>query len=272
MKRKVFFISDRTGITVQNLGHSLLTQFPDVEVEQINLPFVDNPEKMALVLQRIEAALGLDGQTPLVFASLVDGELRAMLGRSGAPVIDFFQTFIPTLERELGTAASSSVGRAHGMTDVTSYNQRVDAVNFTLGHDDGTGLRSLNGADLILVGVSRSGKTPTSLYLALQFGVRTANYPLTEDDFERPGLPKCLGPVRDKLVGLSIQPERLHQIRSERRPNSRYASLQQCYFEVQWAERLFQDNRIPYLHTTVSSIEEIAVSIMNRVGLQRRVF
>jgi len=148
----------------------------------------------------------------------------------------------------------------------------VDAINFTLSHDDGTGLHSLGGADLILVGVSRSGKTPTSLYLALQFGVRTANYPLTEEDFVSRGLPKCLRPVRDRLVGLSIQPERLHQIRSERRPNSRYASLQQCCFEVQWAERLFQANAIPFLHTTVSSIEEIAVSIMNRIGLHRRVF
>jgi regulator of PEP synthase PpsR (kinase-PPPase family) len=272
VKRKVFFISDRTGITVQNLGHSLLTQFPEVEVEQVNLPFVDNPEKMELVLQRVLASSGPNGEMPLVFASLVDGALRAMLGRSGVPVIDFFQAFIPILERELGTPASGFVGRAHGMVDVASYNQRVDAINFTLGHDDGTGLQSLSGADLVLVGVSRSGKTPTALYLALQFGMRTANYPLTEEDFESPNLPKYLRPVRDRLVGLSIQPERLHQIRSERRPNSPYASLQQCYFEVQWAERLFQAHQLPFLHTTVSSIEEIAVSIMNRMGLQRRVF
>lgn len=271
-KRTVLFISDRTGITVQNLGHSLLTQFPGVEVERVNLPFIDSEEKMQAVLQRIERIRELEGRPPVIFASLVDVELEARLQATGARIIDFFQTFLPTLEQEFGVVSSHKAGYAHGIGDAADYARRVEAVNFALSHDDGLGLRSLGQADLILVGVSRSGKTPTSLYLALQFGIRTANYPLTEEDFEHNDLPKSVQGLETRIFGLSIQPERLHQIRSERRPDSDYSALRQCYFEVHWAERVFQAKRIPFVHTTVLSIEELAVTIINRMGLERRVF
>lgn len=271
-KRTVLFVSDRTGITVQNLGHSLLTQFPEVEVERVNLPFIDSEAKMQAVLDRIQALTLRDGRPPVVFASLVDSTLTGRLQAAGALIIDFFQAFVPTLEREFGVDSSHTVGFAHGIGNGADYARRVDAVNFALSHDDGLGLRSLDQADLVLVGVSRSGKTPTSLYLALQFGIRTANYPLTEEDFPNPGLPAGLQGMEGRLFGLSIQPERLHQIRSERRPDSEYAALRQCYFEVHWAERLFQSRDIPFVHTTVLSIEELAVTIINRMGLERRMF
>ena len=271
-KRKVFFLSDRTGITVQMLGHSLLTQFPGVDVDRVTIPFVDTKEQMQKVLARIRQSAAEDEAQPLVFTTLVDTDLLHMLDSAEVHVFDFFDTYIPMLEREFGTTSSHSVGRAHGMGDLASYKLRVDAVNFALRHDDGVGIEGFHKADLVLVGVSRTGKTPTSLYLALQFGVRAANYPLTDEDMTTQRLPPGLVAVRDKLFGLNIEPERLRQIRAERRPDSRYCSMQQCRFEVQWAEHLFKAHRIPYLNTTVRSIEELAAGIMSQMGLQRRVY
>jgi len=271
-KRTVFFLSDRTGITVQVLGNSLLTQFANVEMDRVAVPFVDTPEKMDEVKRRIAGAAEADCLLPIVFSTVVDSALLASLKTCSAPVFDFFDTFIPSLEREFGQASSHSVGRSHGMDDFKTYNRRVEAVNFALAHDDGIGLRTLEKADVVLTGVSRSGKTPTTLYLALQFGVYAANYPLTEEDFSSPRLPKVLEQVRSRLFGLSIEPERLHQLRSERRPGSAYAALSQCRFEIQWAERLFQSEKLPFIKTTTRSIEEIAVAIINSLGLERRAF
>lgn len=271
-KRTVFFISDRTGITVQMLGHSLLTQFAEVELERVPIPFVDSPEKVQEVVRRVRAAAEADAAPPLVFATFVDPELSAQLERAGARVLDFFASFIPALEQEFSAVSSHAAGRAHGMGDFVNYSRRVDAVNFALGHDDGVGLGSLDKADVVLLGVSRSGKTPTSLYLALLFGVRAANYPLTDEIFDSAGLPSSLRGCKRKLFGLSIEPERLHQIRSERRRDSYYSSLKQCRFEVQWAESLFRTENIPFLNATVRSIEEIAVAIINQMGLKHRVF
>jgi len=271
-KRTVFFVSDRTGITVQMLGHSLLTQFPEVEVEQVSIPFVDTTEKMQEVARQVRAAAQSDAAAPLVFATSVDPELAVLLERAGGRVLDFFGSFIPALEREFSAVSSHAPGRAHGMGDFVNYSGRVDAVNFALSHDDGVGLESLDKADVVLLGVSRSGKAPTALYLALLFGVRAANYPLTEESFDSAGLPASLQLRKRKLFGLTIEPQRLHQIRSERRRDSHYSSLKQCRFEVHWAESLFRTENIPFLDATVRSIEEIAVAIINRMGLKHRVF
>ena len=272
MKRTVFLVSDRTGITVDTMVHTLLTQFEQETFERVTLPFVDNPEKIHVAVQQINAAAERDGVPPLVFSSLVDSECRGALRQSRGILFDFFDAFIGPLETVLGHKSSHAMGRSHGMGNTHAYDERVDAVNFALSYDDGARLKNLDQADLILLGVSRSGKTPTCLYLALQFGVRAANYPLTEEDFPVDGLPPALEQHPSALFGLSIAPERLQQIRQQRRADSEYSSLARCRREVQWAERLYTAYGIPFLNTTTMSIEEIAAAIMHRTGLRRRAF
>lgn len=272
MKRTVFLISDRTGITVETLVHTLLTQFDEDLFERVTLPFIDSLEKIHAAVQQINAAALQDGVPPLVFSSLVDAGCREALRRSRGVLFDFFDDFIWRLEEVLGRKSAHAVGRSHGIGNVTAYDERVEAVNFALSYDDGARLKNLGDADLVLLGVSRSGKTPTCLYLALQFGIRAANYPLTEEDFPRVGLPPALEEHRAILFGLSIAPERLQKIRQQRRPDCEYSSLAQCRREIQWAERLYTAHRIPFVNTTAMSIEEIAAAIMHRSGVKRRVF
>lgn len=266
-KRQVFFVSDRTGITAETLGHALLTQFEGVAFEYINCPYLDRVEKIEAVVARINAAPAQGGGRPLVFSTLVDPRLRDMVARSDGVLFDLFDAFIEPLESELGRRSSHAVGRSHGMGVYERYKTRIDAVNFALAADDGVSTRDYSSADVILLGVSRSGKTPTCLYLALHYGIRAANYPLTEEDLGVPHLPAALEGYRDKLFGLTIDPERLHQIRRERRPTGRYATLAQCEHEVRRVEELYRKECIPFLDTSAVSIEEIATTIMHRGAL-----
>ncbi len=270
--RTIFFVSDGTGITAEMLGHSLLSQFEDIKFNQETIPFVDSAEKAQVALERIAQAAGLGNGRPIVFTSLVNNTIRASLRGADALVLDFFETFIDPLEHELGQKSTHTIGRSHSANDKKEYQHRIEAVNFALAHDDGQSNRELAKADVILVGVSRSGKTPTSLYLALQFGVRAANYPLIPEDFERNSLPASLLPFRDKLFGLTIIAERLAEIRKERRPNSKYAELLNCRREVEQAETLMRREGIRWLNSTTKSIEEISTTILQEIGLQRRVY
>ena len=271
-RRTVFFVSDGTGITAQMLGHSLLTQFEGVEFNQVTLPFVDSVDKAEECLERIEReALRADGQ-PIVFSTLVNGDVREVVRRANALFVDFFETFIGPLEDGLGVKSSHTIGRSHSALDKQEYQRRIEAVNFSMAHDDGASHRDLNEADVILVGVSRSGKTPTSLYLALQFGVKAANYPLIPEDFERDRLPEALQAYRKKLYGLTIAPERLQEIRRERRPGSQYADPANCRYEVERAEALMRRAEIRWINSTAKSIEEIATTILRELNLQRHVY
>jgi regulator of PEP synthase PpsR (kinase-PPPase family) len=270
MKRTAFYLSDRTGITAEMLGHSLLTQFEGIEFQQITLPYIDTVEKAEEVVRRVNEAANKDGARPLLFSTLVDIGVREIISESKGMMLDFFDTFISPLEKELHTHSATVIGRSHGIGAYASYKARIDAVNFALRNDDGATVRNYPSADIILLGVSRSGKTPTCLYLALQYGLLAANYPLTEDDMNISYLPVTLEPYRNKLFGLSIDPVRLHQIRQERRSESRYASLQQCRFEVEKAEQIYQRENISFVDTSSVSIEEIATTILHKTGLQRR--
>ena len=269
-RRSVFFVSDRTGITAEALGRSLMSQFDGSGFRQVTLPFIDSPEKATEAVARINAAAREDGVRPVVFSTMVQDDLRAVFHGSEALCLDFFDTFIGPLERELKMKSSHTAGRAHASADDAAYIRRIDAVNFVLANDDGVTTRHYPEADVVLVGVSRSGKTPTCLYLALQYGIFAANYPLTEDDLERGRLPEALASFRPKLYGLTINPGRLQQIRQERRPDSRYASPDQVSYEVARAEKLFQGVGIPFINTTHPSIEEIATTILHKSGLKRR--
>jgi hypothetical protein len=270
-ERTVFLVSDQTGVTVETLGHSLLTQFDTVRFKPVTVPFVDTVDKARQVAAKIDLVAQQEGTRPIVFTSLVQEEVRAALLDCNALVLDFFEAFVVPLEVELAVQSSHTLGRAHGMFDMQSYDLRIDATNYAVAADDGHGVRYYDRADLILVGVSRSGKTPTCLYLALQYGVFAANYPLAEEDLESSQLPEVLVPYRAKLYGLTISPERLRQIRLERRSLGRYASAQQVSFELRAAEALFKRQAIPHIDTTHSSIEELASTILNETGIERRV-
>ncbi len=270
--RTVFFVSDRTGITVEMLGNSLLTQFDDIEFQRVTLPFIDNIEKARDVLNQVERAGADSGKRPLVFTSLMTETLRHEISRANAMVLDVVERFIVPLEEELGIKSAHAIGRSHSAGNFKDYNHRIEAVNYTLAHDDGMTNRNLEQADIILVGVSRSGKTPTCLYMALQFGVKAANYPLIPEDLERMKLPPALLPLRQKVWGLSILPDRLQTIRQERKPDSKYASIENCKWEVEAAESLMNQAGISFLNSTTKSIEELAATILHEARLVRRVY
>jgi regulator of PEP synthase PpsR (kinase-PPPase family) len=269
--RPVFFISDGTGITAETIGNSLLTQFAGLEFRTQRIAFVDTRDKALAAADEIRSAGLRAGQRPIVVNSAVDPELNALLVASGALMLDIFAPFIKPLEAELGVKRQPSMGRAHGMVDFAAYEARINATNYALSHDDGIDL-DYQEADLILVGVSRSGKTPTCLYLALHYGVKAANYPLTEDDLDSDRLPRKLQAHKRKLFGLTIDPVRLQQIRNERKPGSRYAMLEQCRKEVAQAEEMFRIERLPALSTTHTSIEEIASKVLAQFGIQKHMF
>jgi regulator of PEP synthase PpsR (kinase-PPPase family) len=264
IKTTIFFVSDRTGITAETLGRSLLTQFDGLDLDFVTLPYVDSTDALHQVVEQIRAARRENGRQPVVFSTLVDPRLRERLSLAPAVVLDLFGAFMQPLEEAFRQRASGVMGLAHGMGNNTSYEARMDAVNFAQNNDDGISTRQYDRADIILVGVSRVGKTPTCLYLALQYGLYAANYPLTEDDLGNGRLPKVLQPYRDRLYALSIAPERLREIRQERRPDSRYASLKQCRMEVEEAEALYRREGLPMLLTTSMSVEEIATTIVHR--------
>jgi len=270
-KRTVFFISDSTGVTAETLGHSLLTQFDAENFNQVTLPFVDTIDKADHAVVTINQVAADEGVRPIIFSTLVRDDIREHLLPAEGLFLDFFQTFIAPLEAELGVRSSHAEGRAHGLIDENQYDQRIEATNFALNNDDGTQTRDYEKADVILVGVSRSGKTPTCLYLALTYGVFAANFPLSEDELESGRLPALIEPHRDKLYGLTIEPLRLQQIRKERRATGRYSTIQQVNYEIRAAEQLFKRCGINFLDTTHSSIEEISSNILNSTGIERRV-
>jgi regulator of PEP synthase PpsR (kinase-PPPase family) len=271
MKRTAFFISDGTGITVEALGQSLLGQFEHTEFVYVIKPFIDTVEKATNLVSQINEVAELDGIRPVVIDTIVDETVRNALKGTNAFTLDIFSTFLAPLEEELGSASSYSVGKSHSITeDDKVYKDRIDSVHYAIDNDDGGRTRHYDKADIILIGPSRSGKTPTCLYMALQFGIRAANYPLTEEDFEYGELPKALRPYKHKLYGLTIDPMRLAAIRNERKPDSRYASMKQCDQEVAEAELLYQRFGISYINTTHFSIEEISTRMMEEAGISRR--
>ncbi|MEZ5565833.1 MAG: pyruvate, water dikinase regulatory protein [Gammaproteobacteria bacterium] len=270
-RRVVFFLSDQTGVTAETLGRSLLTQFDDHDFEQVTLPFIDSIVKADEAVHRINTVAAETGTRPIIFSTLVHDDIRERIARVDGLLLDFFSTFLGQMERELLVRSTQAVGRAHGMKDPGSYDKRIEATNFALNNDDGTRTSEYDQADVILVGVSRSGKTPTCLYLALTYGVFAANYPLSEDEFETGRLPRVLEAHRSKLFGVSISAERLQRIRQERRPEGRYASMEQVRYELRGAEALFRRYQIGWVDTTGFSIEEIASKILSTTGIERRV-
>lgn len=266
--RPVYFVSDGTGITAETLGTTLLTQFDGLEFKKTTLPFINTVDKARSTVEFIDFVAS-QGLRPMVFSTTANEEVRAILRSSKALFADLFDTYILAMEEELGQKSTHAQGRAHGLTDRRRYDTRIEAMNFAMEHDDGQSTRDLSKAQVILLAPSRCGKTPTMLYLALQHGIFATNFPITEDDLEAQKLPRSLEGFVDRCYGLTSEPERLHQVRSERRPGSRYASLAQCSYELREAERLYQRNNIPFVNTATRSIEEIAAVVIQEKELQR---
>ena len=269
--RPIFYVSDGTGITAETIGHSLLTQFTETEFKSDRMPFIDTDAKAHEAARNIRAAGEAAGERPVVVSSCVNQDIAEIIAGSGALVLDIFEPFIAPLERELGKSRQPRVGKAHGIVNFDSYHQRINAMNYALTHDDGVRL-DYKDAEVILLGVSRAGKTPTCVYLALHHGVRAANYPLTEEDLETDRLPAKLRPYKNKIFGLTIDPDRLHQIRQERRPDSRYAAFETCKRDIAAADVIFRTEGIPVLSTTHASIEEISSRVLEALGINREMY
>lgn len=271
MKRYVFIISDGTGLTAESLANSLLSQFEHNKFNKQITPYIDTVEKAVALVERINRSYEETGIKPLVFMTLVNKRIASQIKQAHAKIFDLFNVYLAPLEKELNTKSSYRVGRTHGVSDVKSYNHRIEAVNYTLDHDDGIKTSDYDQADLILIGVSRCGKTPSCLYMALQFGTLAANYPFTDDELTQFCLPEILKPYKKKLFGLTIDVERLQCIRNERRPNSRYASREQCRIEIAEVENMYKREHIPFINSTHFSIEEIATKIMSTAGIKRKI-
>lgn len=269
--RTVFFVSDGTGITAETFGHSVLTQF-EIRFNEIRLPFVDTIDKAHETVRRINDAYAIDGCRPIVFSTLVKAELASVVRKSNGMHMDLIQTFVEPLEHELGVKSTHTIGRSHNISNSGKYDNRIDAINFSLAHDDGQSHKNLEQADVILVGVSRSGKTPTTLYLAMQYGIKAANYPLIPEDFERGKLPGVLAPYKHKIFGLTISAERLAEVRNERLPGSKYAALDNCRYEINEAEKMMRREGIRWMSSTVKSIEEIATMILQELRSDKKAY
>lgn len=267
--RHVYFLSNRTAITAETLGHSLLAQFPDTAFSSVTIPFVDSEKKALNIVQRIKTSYEISKLKPIVVSTMADEKISHIINQSDALIVDPFASFLPDLEHTLHAHSIHESGLSHRISDQTLYESRIKAIDFSMLHDDGMTTKLYNKADIIVIGVSRSGKTPTCLYLALQFGLKAANYPITEEDMDSEELPETIKKYKSKLFGLSTNPKRLAHIREERRANSRYASIEQCRFEVKAAEQMFEQFDVPFINTTTMSIEEIATKVVEASGLHR---
>jgi regulator of PEP synthase PpsR (kinase-PPPase family) len=266
--RQVFFLSNGTAITAETLGMSLLAQFPDHSFQTHTVPFVDSPEKANAVTDDINRCIEESGQLPIVICTMGDEDLINIIKHSKALVIDPFGDILPRLEKALA-AQHHQPFESHRTVNPSLYESRIDAIDYAMLHDDGGKMQNYDEADIILVGVSRSGKTPSCLYLALQFGIKAANYPITEEDMDSDQLPKPIAPFKERLYGLTTDLQRLVNIREERRPDSRYASTNQCRFELRAVEEMYMRHRIPYINTSRMSVEEISARIIRDNGLHR---
>ena len=261
----VFFISDSTGISAETMGNALLLQFPSVPFERRLIPFVRTVEEAREVRADLDAAM--DGEVaPLVFLTVVDEAVREELRATRAPVIDFVSSHLAQLEKRLGVVGDHAPARLHGVGDSHRYNRRMQAVEFAIEHDDGQSVRAIEKADVVLVAPSRCGKTPTSMYLALMHGIFVANYPLVDEDFAEEVLPESIAGIADRCFGLLTSPQRLTAVRSERMPDSRYASLAQTRWELSRARRVYDVHSIPFVDSSSKSVEEMSTLILQSLA------
>ncbi|WP_172562643.1 posphoenolpyruvate synthetase regulatory kinase/phosphorylase PpsR [Vibrio furnissii] len=270
--RDVFYVSDGTAITCETLGHVVLGQFSFVPNEK-TFPFVETDDKLSDLIKQIEHSFQRSGVRPLVFFSIVIPEFRTRLLNAPAHCYDVLESIVQRVKDDIQMEPTPKLQRSRSVgKDSNTYFDRIAAIEYTLAHDDGISTKGLDQADVVLLGVSRSGKTPTSLYMAMQFGLRVVNYPFIADDIRALKLLPEFEIHRHKLFGLTIDPERLTEIRENRLSGSDYASTEQCQTELATVEALFRREAIPYINTSSLSVEEISTRILEKAGLKRRLF
>ncbi len=267
--RHIYFLSNRTAITAETLGHSLLAQFPSVKFETVTMPFLDSKKKAHKVVEQINAAKAKSNLIPIIISTMANEKISKIIQHADALFLDPFESFIPILESTLKSHSIHESGQSHRISNQSLYESRINAIDFSMIHDDGSTTKMYDQTDIIILGVSRTGKTPTCLYLALQFGLKAANYPITEEDMDSEDLPKAIKKFKGRLFGLTSDPNRLSHIREERRANSRYATIEQCRYEVKAAEQMFDEFNVAYINSSYMSIEEIATKIVELTGLHR---
>ena len=265
----VFFLSDSTGISAETMGNALLIQFPDLFFERTLIPFISTVEMARDVVAQLDEAME-GAVTPLVFSTAAVDEVREELNKSKAPIIDFFGIHMSRVEEQLGARGLHEARRLHGVGDVRRYNNRMAAIEFAIEHDDGLSPRGLDRADVVLLAPSRCGKTPTAMYMALQHGLFVANYPLVDEDLETTDLPRPVRDLADRCFGLTTTVARLTRVRQERRPDSRYASEEQCRFELRRATAMYETHHLPTVDTSAASVEEIAAVVFQTLARLRR--
>jgi [pyruvate, water dikinase]-phosphate phosphotransferase / [pyruvate, water dikinase] kinase len=259
--RHLHLLSDSTGETLELIAKAALAQFDDADVRRHFWPMVRSQQHLDRILADIADNPGL------VLFTLVNQDIRARLEERcsalGLPAIAALDQVTSALEDLFGQQAKARPGRQHLMDD--AYFARVEAIQFTIAHDDGVGWEEWEEADILLAGVSRSSKTPTSIYLANR-GYKTANIPIV---VESPPPPALFGLKHPLVVGLTTAPERLVQVRRNRlislnqAPETAYVDTDKVTREVQMARRMFADNGWPVIDVTRRSIEETAAAVIN---------
>jgi len=269
--RAVFFVSESTGITAETMGHSLLSQFPHIDFTYLQRPYVNTLEKAKELVNEISQVSKEQGFKPLVFATMPETYINKTLENADCHYYEIFENILDKIGQDLHTKPTRESGLSHGLVNEKTYDARIEALNYTLKHDDAMVLKTLDQADVIIVGVSRSGKTPTSLYLALKYGIKAANYPVTDTDFDKGDLPEVLIDNQDKLFATKIEANRLHEIREKRRPSSQYSALATCIDEIKKAEELFDKYNLKPMDVTHQSIEELSAHIVRKLKEQDNV-
>ncbi|VAW33202.1 Phosphoenolpyruvate synthase regulatory protein [hydrothermal vent metagenome] len=265
--KDIYYISDSTGILAINLGQALICQFPEVNFHEEKFPFINTRAAARSTLNYILKQSG--GRQPLIFSTLVDPKIRKIFDHPQVELFDICGGFLNRLEDCLETKAMMMPGFARQVDNV-SMARRAEAINYCLSHDDGTKLDEYDEAEVILLGVSRAGKTPVSVYLSTQMGLKSANYPLTSSDLDSYSLPDAIRRNRKQAVGLTTSPELLQSMRQKRYPDSKYASRAVCRQELQQAQQIFMKYNLPTINTADKSIEELAAQISQEIGLYRK--
>ena len=261
-------VSDSTGETVNTIARACIVQFEGVEVEEHIWPMVRTKKQLEDICAEIEAEPGL------VMFTLLDGALRNQLQSFcrgvRIPCISVLDPFIAAFGSYLGVESRGLPGRQHAMD--SEYFDRIDAMNFVMHHDDGQAVGNLKEAQVILVGVSRTSKTPTCVYLANR-GIKAANVPIVPNA----PLPEALTNAKHALVvGLTEDPVRLVQVRRNRlrmsqdEPDTEYTSLESVKAEVAAARRLFNKHGWPVIDVTRRSIEETAAAVLQLLAQRDR--
>lgn len=263
--RDVYYLSGSTGILAKDMGKALLCQFPEIHFKEELIPFIHTEVEAQKAIEKIRAQS--TGETPLVLSTLLSKELNAVFNSPDIEFLNIFDQFLVQFENFLQKKALWASGASRYPNDRTMI-RRVEAIHYCIDHDDGNSTKDYDKAEIILIGVSRSCKTPVSVFLATQMGIKTANYPLIRDGTDSFKLPPYLVRNKKKIVALSTSPQLLHQYREHRYADSKYAKLSTCRDELNKANMLYMDHRIPIVMSDGKSIEETATQVTQQLNLK----